>query len=105
MATLLSLERYLPPHRYDQSVVTGWVREWLGAAGEADVAHATRLLSVYASAGVKTRASVVPGQARRRADRLLTRSALERDVVVGGLELLAAALGRRFGGRGAPARA
>ena len=31
MATLLSLERYLPPHRYDQEVVTGWVREWLSA--------------------------------------------------------------------------
>ncbi len=30
MATLLSLERYLPPYRYDQEVVTRWVREWLG---------------------------------------------------------------------------
>lgn len=55
MATLLSLERYLPPHRYDQEVVTGWVREWLDSAGAA-----ARLLSVYSSAGVRTRASVVP---------------------------------------------
>ena len=55
MATLLSLERYLPPHRYDQEVVTGWVREWLDSAGSP-----ARLLSVYASAGVRTRASVVP---------------------------------------------
>jgi alkylresorcinol/alkylpyrone synthase len=64
MATLLSLERYLPPHRYDQEVVTGWVREWLLAAPggpEGDAARGVhRLLSVYASAGVKTRASVVP---------------------------------------------
>ncbi len=57
MATLLSLERYLPPHRYDQEVVTGWVREWLG---EEPSPVSRRLLSVYASAGVKTRASVVP---------------------------------------------
>jgi alkylresorcinol/alkylpyrone synthase len=57
MTTLLSLQRYLPPYRYDQEVVTGWVREWLleKASGEA-----SRLLSVYSSAGVKTRASVVP---------------------------------------------
>lgn len=57
MATLLSLERYLPPYRYDQGVVTRWVREWL----EEDPAGAQqRLLSVYASSGVRTRASVVP---------------------------------------------
>jgi alkylresorcinol/alkylpyrone synthase len=57
MATLLSLERYLPPHRYDQEVVTRWVREWLG---EEPSGVRPRLLSVYTSAGVKTRASVVP---------------------------------------------
>src|SRR5512139_2279756 len=57
MATLLSLERYLPPYRYDQEVVTRWVREWLG---EEPSGASRRLLSVYASAGVKTRASVVP---------------------------------------------
>ncbi len=55
MPTLLALERYLPPFRYEQEEVTGWVREWL----DGDPA-AARLLSVYASAGVKTRASVVP---------------------------------------------
>jgi len=63
MATLLSLERYLPPHRYDQEVVTGWVREWLRAPGDAAATpsgRAVRLLSVYASAGVEFRASVVP---------------------------------------------
>jgi alkylresorcinol/alkylpyrone synthase len=64
MATLLSLERYLPPHRYDQEVVTGWVREWLASAPggpDGDAGRgAQRLLSVYASAGVRTRASVVP---------------------------------------------
>ncbi len=57
MATLLSLERFRPPHRYDQEVVTRWVREWLEESGEAGAA---RLLSVYRSAGIKTRASVVP---------------------------------------------
>jgi alkylresorcinol/alkylpyrone synthase len=57
MAILLSLERYLPPYRYDQEVVTGWVREWLR---EEPSSRSPRLLSVYASAGVKTRASVVP---------------------------------------------
>jgi alkylresorcinol/alkylpyrone synthase len=57
MPTLLSLERWLPPHRYDQAVVTGWVRRWL----EADTsAPSRRLLSVYASAGVRERGSVVP---------------------------------------------
>jgi alkylresorcinol/alkylpyrone synthase len=64
MARLLSLERYLPPHRYDQAVVTGWVRDWLeerspDGAGP-DGRASSRLLSVYASAGVRTRASVVP---------------------------------------------
>ena len=59
MATVLSLERYLPVHRYDQEVVTGWVRDWLlSAPGEPGGGRgAARLLSVYASAGVKTRAS------------------------------------------------
>ncbi len=63
MATLLSIERYLPPHRYGQEVVTGWVRDWLRAPGDghaAPPAHAERLVSVYASAGVEFRASVVP---------------------------------------------
>ena len=57
MATLVSLERYLPPYRYDQEVVTQWVRRWL----EADAsATSRRLLSVYAAAGVRERGSVVP---------------------------------------------
>ena len=56
-ATLLALERFLPPYRYDQEVVTGWVRSWLTEQGDR---NASRLLSVYASAGVKCRASVVP---------------------------------------------
>jgi alkylresorcinol/alkylpyrone synthase len=57
MAILLSIERYVPPYRYEQPVVTEWVRRWL----EADPRGAsTRLLSVYASAGVRSRASVVP---------------------------------------------
>ena len=56
-ATLVSLERYLPPYRYDQEVVTRWVREWLG---EEPSGASKRLVSVYASAGVRTRASVVP---------------------------------------------
>jgi alkylresorcinol/alkylpyrone synthase len=57
MATLLSLERYLAPYRYDQAVVTERVRRWL----EEDAsASSRRLLTVYASAGVRERASVVP---------------------------------------------
>ena len=40
-------------------VVTGWVRSWL-EAGNGDGEAAKRLLSVYAAAGVNTRASVVP---------------------------------------------
>jgi alkylresorcinol/alkylpyrone synthase len=58
MPILLSVERYLPPFRYDQEIVTGWVRRWIESSG--DPASASRLLSVYASAGVKSRASVVP---------------------------------------------
>ncbi len=57
MATILSLERFLPPYRYDQEVVTRWVREWVEESADAEAA---RLLSVYRSAGVKSRASVVP---------------------------------------------
>jgi alkylresorcinol/alkylpyrone synthase len=59
MATLVSIERFLPRYRYDQDVVTGWVRSWL-EAGNGDGEAAKRLLSVYAAAGVNTRASVVP---------------------------------------------
>lgn len=54
---ILSVERFLPPHRYPQPVVTEWVRAWLTEHGGAE---AKRLLTVYASAGVETRASVVP---------------------------------------------
>lgn len=57
MPTLLSLERWLPPHRYDQAVVSEWVRRWLDADASAP---SRRLLSVYASAGVRERGSVVP---------------------------------------------
>jgi len=57
MATLLSLERFVAPYRYEQEEVTSWVRSWL----EEDASPGSaRLLSVYASAGVKARASVVP---------------------------------------------
>lgn len=57
MASLISLERFVAPFRYEQEEVTGWVRAWL----EEDASPgASRLLSVYASAGVKARASVVP---------------------------------------------
>jgi alkylresorcinol/alkylpyrone synthase len=57
MVSLLSVERYLPPHRYAQDEVTAWVREWLA---EGAPERAQRLLAVYASAGVKSRASVLP---------------------------------------------
>jgi alkylresorcinol/alkylpyrone synthase len=57
MAVLLSIERFLPPYRYEQEIVSGWVRRWLEAGGDG---HASRLLSVYSTAGVKRRASVVP---------------------------------------------
>lgn len=56
MATILSVERFLPPYRYDQQEVTRWVRAWL----EEDADASARLLSVYETAGVHTRASVVP---------------------------------------------
>jgi alkylresorcinol/alkylpyrone synthase len=55
MSTLLAIERFEPPYRYRQDEVTRWVSEWLG-----DDATGRRLLSVYATAGVETRASVVP---------------------------------------------
>lgn len=58
MPTILAVERYLPPFRYDQEIVTGWVRRWIEEYG--DPGSASRLLSVYAAAGVKSRASVVP---------------------------------------------
>jgi hypothetical protein len=52
VATLLAIERYVPPYRYAQEEVSRYVEEWL--VGDAAVC---RLLSVYASAGVSTRAS------------------------------------------------
>jgi alkylresorcinol/alkylpyrone synthase len=67
MATLLSLERYLPPYRYEQETVTSWAREWLESPDrsprherEGDGRAAARLLSAFSTAGVTTRASVVP---------------------------------------------
>ena len=57
MTTLLAVERFLAPHRYPQDEVTRWVEEWLQEEGST---AATRLLAVYGSAGVETRASVVP---------------------------------------------
>src|SRR5687768_17466961 len=57
MASILGIERFLPSYRYDQSEVIPWVREWLN---EGEAAAAARLLPVYESAGVRTRASVVP---------------------------------------------
>ncbi len=57
MVAILSIERFLPAHRYSQDVVTEWVRAWLTENGRHDAA---RLLSVYAASGVATRASVVP---------------------------------------------
>ncbi len=58
MSAIVALERFLPPHRYPQSEVTRWVAEWLGD-GEGGEAAARRLLKVYDTAGVDTRASVV----------------------------------------------
>jgi len=65
VASLLSLERFLPPYRYHQREVTEWVRDWLleprpGGAPSEGEEKAERLLSVYETAGVETRASVVP---------------------------------------------
>jgi alkylresorcinol/alkylpyrone synthase len=57
MSLLLAVERFVPPFRYEQEEVTAWVRAWLEENGGSDAA---RLLSVYASAGVKARCSVVP---------------------------------------------
>jgi len=65
MASILALERFLAPYRYPQREVTQWVRDWLleprpeGEAHEGDE-KGERLLSVYETAGVETRASVVP---------------------------------------------
>jgi alkylresorcinol/alkylpyrone synthase len=57
MTTLLAVERYLPPYRYDQQTVTRWVREWLESSADP---QAQRLLSVYGRAGIDSRGSVVP---------------------------------------------
>jgi len=55
MTTLLAIERFVPPFRYSQEEVSAYVREWL-----ADDPAAARLMSVYLSAGVACRSSVVP---------------------------------------------
>jgi alkylresorcinol/alkylpyrone synthase len=56
MPAILSIRRFVPPYRYGQEEVTRWVRAWLEEEGNG----AARLLSVYETAGVRTRASVVP---------------------------------------------
>src|SRR5262249_7004321 len=55
MSTLLALERFLPPYRYEQEEVTRWVRQWLEEDGTSP-----SLLSGYRTAGVQTPASRVP---------------------------------------------
>jgi alkylresorcinol/alkylpyrone synthase len=55
MTALLTVERYLPPYRYSQEEVTRHVAAWLEGDGAA-----SRLLSVYDAAGVRTRGSMVP---------------------------------------------
>lgn len=55
MTAVLNIERYVPPFRYSQEEVTRHVAEWLEGDGAA-----SRLLSVYDAAGVRTRGSVVP---------------------------------------------
>jgi alkylresorcinol/alkylpyrone synthase len=57
VAALLALERFLPPYRYEQEIVIEWVRRWLART---DDPQAHRLLSVYTTSAVRTRASVVP---------------------------------------------
>jgi predicted naringenin-chalcone synthase len=57
MSSLLAIARYSPPYRYEQDEVTRFVRAWLEESG-AD--GASRLLSVYETAGVKRRGSVIP---------------------------------------------
>jgi alkylresorcinol/alkylpyrone synthase len=57
VTSLLSIERFIPPHRYDQRTVAGWVETWLR---ESPDPNALRLLPVYEAAGVASRASVVP---------------------------------------------
>jgi alkylresorcinol/alkylpyrone synthase len=60
MALILAVERFEPPYSYEQETVVDWVRDWL----EEDASGvARRLLSVYSSAGVRRRASVVPIEA------------------------------------------
>src|SRR5437667_5253485 len=56
-STLIAIERFLPPYRYGQDEVTRWVRSWLEERGDDS---SSRLLNVYATAGVARRASVVP---------------------------------------------
>jgi alkylresorcinol/alkylpyrone synthase len=57
LTSLLSVERFLPPHRYDQRTVAAWVETWLR---ESPDPNALRLLPVYEASGVAQRASVVP---------------------------------------------
>ncbi len=57
MSALVALERFLPRYRYPQTAVSSWVSAWLDEGGEE---AARRLLKVYDTAGVDTRASVVP---------------------------------------------
>jgi predicted naringenin-chalcone synthase len=56
-AAILSIERFVPPYRYEQETVTGWVREWLAKAEDRS---SERLLTVYESSAVLRRGSVVP---------------------------------------------
>jgi alkylresorcinol/alkylpyrone synthase len=90
MATLIALERYVPPHRYEQECVERWVREWLS---EAPHGLSSRLLSVYASAGVRARASAVPIEEVFRPSDLQARNRRYREIAcAAGSELVRCAL-------------
>ena len=44
MASILAIERFVPPYRYDQTEVVPWVREWLN---EGEAAAAARLTTTH----------------------------------------------------------
>src|SRR5262245_1217765 len=90
MATLLAIERFEPPYRYPQDEVTRWVSDWLG-----DDPNGRRLLSVYSSAGVALRASVVPIEQVFHPGDFETQNDLYREVACReGAALVRRALGR-----------
>jgi alkylresorcinol/alkylpyrone synthase len=94
MATLLALERWIPPFRYGQEEVVPWIRDWLA---EDPTSDGMRAISAFASAGVNRRASVMPIEEAFRPQDFETQNGRYREIACRAATELTGCLLRRAG--------